>query len=156
MVNIELAIINLKGEVLLTHRNASSDIPIAGWHLPGGIIRVGEKLQDRIKKTALDECGFLPIEHRIIGISETLIEKKIARRHFLSILVVCICETQILPNTISKGSKEMRWFASKEIPVDLIPNHERYREILTRLCCTRGTMYKPILTIDQGDFSNLF
>ena len=157
MVNVELAIINTSGEILLTYRRSSPDIPIPGWHLPGGIVRVGERLQDRIKKTAETEVGFRLTEERIVAMSETLIPKKMSRRHFISFLV--ICRPKDYDSTIHDYSdlNKFRWFKAEEIPADLISNHSRYRAILKKLCQTGLKQFKSILVVEQSeDFTRHF
>lgn len=53
IVNIDLFICNKDREVLLSWRD--DRFFGSGWHIPGGCIRIGEKLSDRVKKTALNE-----------------------------------------------------------------------------------------------------
>ena len=147
MVNIELACIDSNGKVLLTRREASSDIPAEGWHLPGGIIRVGEKLTTRIKKTAMQEMGFDIINEKIISFSETIVPNKISRRHFISFLAVC--EPQIKKGKLSTKSNQGSWFGYDELPNDLIVNHERYRNLLEQLCKSKGRAYDSMMFIKQ-------
>jgi len=55
MVNVDLLIKDEKGRTLLSWR----DDPIhgKGWHIPGGIIRFKETLENRILKVAETEIG---------------------------------------------------------------------------------------------------
>ena len=147
MVNIELACIDSNGKILLTRREASSDIPTEGWHLPGGIIRVGEKLTTRIKKTATLELGFDICNEKIISFSETIVPHKIARRHFVSFLAVC--EPKISDENLGIKSCPGSWFGCDELPNDLIINHERYRNLLKQLCRTKGTEFDALMFVKQ-------
>ena len=156
MINVELAIINSQGKILLTPREASPDIPRKGWHLPGGIIRIGEKLEDRIKKTAQLEVGLSLSEIRIVAYTETLVPRKISRRHFISFLAICRIDENISLNNTNNGHGTA-WFNSKEIPPDLIVNHERYRAVIKQLCKSNGTSYNSLMFIEQcGTFEKEF
>lgn len=148
MINVELAIINSQGKVLLTPRGASPDIPRKGWHLPGGIIRVGERLEDRIRKTAQSEVGLSLLEIRIVAYTEILVPRKISRRHFISFLAICGIDENISQSNENNGY-EAAWFDSSEIPPDLIVNHERYREVLKQLCDSKGASLNSLMFIEQ-------
>ena len=151
MVNIELAIVNYSGEILLSYRKSSTDIPKSGWHLPGGIVRVGERLNQRVKRTAEIEVGFEVSGERIIAVSETLISKKISRRHFVSFLVVCKPKFN-LAQIRSQNQKELlSWFAADKIPKNLIANHERYRDMLMRLCKAGPTQFEQVMIVNQDE-----
>jgi len=127
MINIELLISDEQNRVALTWRKKTKDVPFSGWHIPGGIIRVNETIDSRIKKTALNELGITGIENwKILGISETRIPIKMPRRHFISILI----HTKINSSELSYESRTN--FKSK-IPGKLIANHERYEETINKL-----------------------
>ena len=55
MVNVDLLIKNNKKQTLLTCQNTVKAKP--GWHLPGGIVRLGETLNERVRKVGLIELG---------------------------------------------------------------------------------------------------
>ena len=55
LVNVDLLITDPKAGVLLTWR-PTGNYP-AGWHLPGGIIRLRETFEERIRKVALNELS---------------------------------------------------------------------------------------------------
>ncbi len=50
----EIVVVNEKKEILLCWRN---DRWWTGWHFPGGLLRFGEKFEQRLKKTAVAELG---------------------------------------------------------------------------------------------------
>lgn len=154
MVNIELAIINETEEILLTFRKSSTDIPISGWHLPGGIIRVGETLEERVEKTAELELGLSIYEQKIVAMTETLIPKKISRRHFISFLVVCKLKVSNSDALINEGIKNFDWFKLDQLPVDLIPNHERYRPFFDKYSSMKDSEIDSIVIIKQDKAFN--
>jgi len=68
MVNVDLLIKDENGRTLLSWRDDS--FAGAGWHLPGGIVRFKEKLEERVLKVAETEIGtvveFDPVPVNII------------------------------------------------------------------------------------------
>ena len=48
LINVDLLVKNKSGQVLLTWRDDRFYGP--AWHIPGGIIRFKEKIEDRIEK----------------------------------------------------------------------------------------------------------
>ncbi len=55
MINVDLLIKNKQGQTLLTWRQDRFYGP--AWHIPGGIIRFKESIEDRIAKVAETELG---------------------------------------------------------------------------------------------------
>ncbi len=125
LVNIELLVYNKEEKVAMSWREKSKDVPIAGWHLPGGIFRIGETLEERVKKTAEKELGVNIDSWRIIAITETILPIRISRRHFISFLIEC----DFIENDSSLNS-EIRFF--KEAPDNIIINHKRYVSIISK------------------------
>ena len=87
IVNIDLLIRDSNNRVLVAWRDDL--ICGSGWHLPGGVVRFKETLEERIHKTALLELG---TDVEIIGnvkeINEIILEQE-QRGHFLSFLYEC-------------------------------------------------------------------
>ena len=55
MVYVDLLVKDDTNRVLLSWRD--TEFSSAGWHVPGGIIRYKDSLEERIKKSALTEIG---------------------------------------------------------------------------------------------------
>lgn len=55
MVNVDLLFRNERGDILLIWRE--DEICGCGWHIPGGIVRYQERMEEQIQKTALKELG---------------------------------------------------------------------------------------------------
>ena len=121
LVNVELVIRDSEDRIALLWREASQDVMRPGWHLPGGIVRVGEKISERVLKTAREECGIAARSYEIVGLGETVIDRDMPRRHFIS-LVVEIRQWELA------GEPEVNLLFNKEVPSNLITNHRRYRE----------------------------
>jgi colanic acid biosynthesis protein WcaH len=85
LVNVDLLITDPKAGVLLTWR-PTGNYP-AGWHLPGGIIRLRETFEERIRKVALNELSVDVAS--IVGpieINQMIHPDATTRVHFISFL----------------------------------------------------------------------
>lgn len=87
LVNVDLLIYNNKKHILLAWRDDLACEP--GWHIPGGIIRFKERLEERLQKVAEGELGtrvkYDPIP---IAVNEIFAPQD-ARGHFISFLYQC-------------------------------------------------------------------
>lgn len=87
MVNVDLLIRNDRGGILLMWRE--DEVCGCGWHIPGGIVRYRERLEDRIQKTAEKELGTLvAFDNEPVEVNEIITEQEI-RGHFISFLYEC-------------------------------------------------------------------
>lgn len=102
-VACELAIMNKKGELLLTWRD---DKWWKGWHFPGGLMRYRETVDERIKKTALNETGIRVKAYEFLC---PINYHSSPRGHGVSLIFL----------TKSEHAKEGTFF--KTMPKDIIP-----------------------------------
>ena len=109
LINVDLFIVNEYDEVLLSWRD--DELCGTGWHIPGGIIRHGETMRDRLEKTAIRELGFIPeFEQNPCKITEIFLDQQY-RDHFVSHLFKGRCKkTQI--RTVAEPSQpgDLCWF----------------------------------------------
>lgn len=141
--NVDLLITNEKKQLLLSWR----DDPYfgRGWHIPGGCIRFGETMYERIQKTALEEIGAEVIVNGgpiavkdVICKGRTGLKNPNERGHQLAILYDCNVQGNY---KICNGDKKenapgyLKWF--DRIPEDILSVHEVYKEILNHWEKTR-------------------
>ena len=132
MINVDLLIKNEQNYTLLTWRD-DGYYP-AGWHIPGGIIRFKETIEQRIHKVALSELGTDVIFKNIpIAINEVIHPSRKNRGHFISLLYEC--KLTGLPDKKLKYEKGIpkpgEWSWHKSCPDNIITTHEIYRFFLT-------------------------
>jgi len=132
LVNVDLLIKDKQNRTLLTWREDSFG-PL-GWHVPGGIIRYKERLEDRIKAVANSELGCeVEFDSAPLAINELILDRK-TRGHFISLLYNCRLLTPLdekikCCNPESPGSNEWQWHDF--CPANLIPVHDDiYREFI--------------------------
>jgi colanic acid biosynthesis protein WcaH len=104
-----------------------------GWHIPGGIIRFKETIEERINEVAKIEIG-TPVKlfkSEPIAINEIFNRKREIRSHFISLLYSCSLPGDFVPK--NKGLSKfdagyLMWH--KTCPDDLLKLHEIYRKFL--------------------------
>ena len=129
MINVDLLIKDGNGRTLLSWRD--DQYAGAGWHLPGGIVRFKEKLEQRVKKVAETEIGavveFDPVP---VTINQVICDHD-TRGHFISILYKCFLSSKFVP--ANKGLKNtdkgyLMWHDS--CPENMVKVHEMYRKYI--------------------------
>ncbi|WP_415399213.1 hypothetical protein [Synechococcus sp. W4D4] len=123
LVNVEVVIRNKLGHIGLTWRERARDVPKAGWHIPGGIMRVGEAIGDRVFLTCMNECGIRPDSWTAVACSETILPIKDSRRHFISFIV----EIDSWEFVDRRKASSLEFFSN--IPENIIENHRRYKDL---------------------------
>ncbi len=128
MINVDLLIKNRRGQTLLTWREDRFYGP--AWHIPGGIIRFKEKVEERIIKVAETELGcrvrFAP---EAINFREIINRERDVRGHFISLLY--LCELEGVPDlsrqcrSLSPSAGEWAWH--DKAPDNLLSVHEPFR-----------------------------
>ena len=134
--NVDLLITDSQNRVLLSWR----DDPYAGkgWHIPGGCVRFGETMLERVHKTAVHELGCdVMVDPTPIGIQDAILPPRYQleypndRGHHISILFHCSLPNNYRVNNRGKTSMDagyLRWF--EKFPSNLLPVHLGYGKIL--------------------------
>ena len=129
LVNVDLLIKDENNRTLLSWRD--DQYAGKGWHVPGGIVRFKEKLEERVQEVAKKEIGtavkFDPIP---LAINQMICERDI-RGHFVSILYKCFLSGKFIPKNKGLSNKDpgyLMWHDS--CPTNLIKVHEIYRHYI--------------------------
>ena len=109
LINVDLFIVNEYDEVLLSWRD--DEYCGTGWHIPGGIIRHGETMRNRLEITAERELGFIPVfEDTPCKITEIFLEQEY-RDHFISHLYKGRCKrNDVKTKMIAENPEDLQWF----------------------------------------------
>lgn len=109
LINVDMLILDENGDVLLSWRD--DEYCGIGWHIPGGIIRHGETMRERLEITAERELGFIPMfEQTPCKITEIFLEQEY-RNHFISHLFRGKCsriDVKTVEVPVNHG--DLRWF----------------------------------------------
>ena len=129
MVNVDLLIKDENGRTLLSWRDDS--FAGAGWHVPGGIVRFKEKLEERVQKVAETEIGtvveFVPVP---VTINQVICDHD-TRGHFISILYKCFLPSKFIPTNTGLTNTDkgyLMWHDS--CPENMVKVHEMYRKYI--------------------------
>jgi len=128
LLNVDLLIKDESGRILLSWRN---DIHGKGWHIPGGIIRFKEKMEDRVLKVADREIG-MPVKFnsKPLVINQFICNHK-SRGHFISVLYKCFLSGDFIPKNIGLTKKDQGYLMwHNKCPKNLIKSHEIYRKYM--------------------------
>jgi ADP-ribose pyrophosphatase YjhB (NUDIX family) len=132
LINVDLLIKDKAGRTLLTWRDDNYYGP--AWHIPGGVIRFKELIEDRIIKVAESELGasvrFAPEPINVRGLIHP--ERDI-RGHFISLLY--LCELTSKPDPLRSfetgySPKHGQWAWHERAPNDLLRVHEPFRKFI--------------------------
>lgn len=133
MINVDLLIKNKLGQTLLTWREDKFYGP--AWHIPGGIIRFKESIEDRISKVAESELGCNVIfKPEPINVRSQINKERDIRGHFISLLYLCEITTE-LDNSkqyteLNRIPLQGEWSWHNEAPQNLLSVHESFRKFI--------------------------
>ena len=136
--NIDLLIVNGKGQLLLSRR--CDRFFEHSWHIPGGCMRYGETFENRIQETARKELGCevrfekepVAVRNVLRGENRALTHPK-ERGHNVAILFRCTLPESYQPDNSGKTEDDagyLRWF--DRLPPDFMKLQFVYDDILTQ------------------------
>ena len=121
-VNVDVLLVNSEGKYLLTWRDDEFYGP--GWHIPGGVVRHKETLQNRVKQVVKTECGYdeffeFPAYPELV--QEIFSEERCIRGHFISLLYTLRTVDVSVSGSLTGPGRQ---FFSK-VPQNLIVQHQQ-------------------------------
>ena len=127
VVNVDLLIKDSQNNVLLSWRD--DEFAGSAWHVPGGIVRFKETLEQRLNKVADLEIG-CSIEYNPVPlcIEEVLLARD-TRSHFISFLYACRLSSDTFEpsnkNLCETDAGYLKWH--KGCPENLVEVQKMYR-----------------------------
>ena len=131
MINVDLLIKDKLGKTLLTWRDDKFYGPAC--HIPGGIIRFKEKIEDRINKVAENELGCeVKFCTTPLDIREMMNKDRDIRGHFISMLYSCeiVGNPDNLKRSLDNNPRHGQWAWHEEAPQNLLRVHEPFRKFI--------------------------
>jgi len=130
LVNVDLLVKDKNGRTLLAWRN--DRYCGEGWHVPGGVVRLKETLESRVKKVAETEIGAeVNFEATPLAVNQCIYPERDIRSHFISILYRCFLSGAFIPENKGLSSKSagyLKWHDA--CPDNLLKVHEMYRKYI--------------------------
>lgn len=130
LVNVDLLVKDEKGRTLLAWRD--DKYCGKGWHIPGGIVRFKETLEERVRKVARYEIGAkVEFDAIPLTVKQGIHKDRDVRSHFISMLYKCFLPGSFTPANTGLAPDVpgyLRWHDS--CPRDLLRYHEMYRRYI--------------------------
>ncbi len=136
IANVDLLIVNEKGQLLLTWRD--DEFYRKCWHIPGGCLRLGETMIQRVHKTARQELGVdVSVDEQPIAVRDAInpphYDRKYPNEYCHNISVLYRCH---MPEGYETGSQSMKedepgyqkWFS--RLPENFVAIQHIYDDIL--------------------------
>ena len=147
LVNVDLLIKNKSGQTLLTWRQDRFHGP--AWHIPGGVIRFKENIEDRIAKVAETELGCrVRFSPKPINLRNMINCERDVRGHFISLLY--LCEIEDFPDPARAYQTAMptagQWAWHDKAPENLLGVHEPFRVFINEMPKINNFDASPILS----------
>ncbi len=130
LVNVDLLIKDEKGRALLAWRD--DKYCGKGWHVLGGIVRLKETIETRIKKVAESEIGInVSFDPAPLAVHQFIDPKQDTRSHFVSILYKCFLSSEFIPKNTGLSKKDpgyLMWHES--CPQNFLKKQEIYKKYI--------------------------
>jgi colanic acid biosynthesis protein WcaH len=130
LVNVDLLVKDKNGRILLSWRD--DEYYGQGWHIPGGIVRFKETLEQRVQRTAKHELGMaVCFDPKPLTIEQFIVPNWDNRAHFISFLYKCSVSDGFIPDNSGRNEHDagyVKWHDT--CPNDLIQFHDRYRKFI--------------------------
>lgn len=134
--NVDLWITDTRNRVLLSWRN--DRFYDTGWHIPGGCIRYGETMEERLHRTAWQEIGCdVEFDAAPMAVRDVIRPPRAGllnpdeRGHHLAVLYHCCVPDGFMLDNRGKTAGDngyLQWF--EKIPENLLHIHDVYRDVL--------------------------
>ena len=100
--------------VLLVRRDTE---PLKGeWSVPGGMLELGEKLRDGIRREVREETGLVVEPREVLDVFDSIFADKDGRTEYHYVLIDYLC--QPIPGDAMAGTdvSEVKWVSPEELP----------------------------------------
>ena len=134
LVNVDLLIVNERGQTLLTWRADQFYGP--GWHVPGGIIRFKEFASERIKKVARSELDVeVAADKEPCALFEIMNPTRDTRGHFISLVYRCRLLSSLNPAQAASSldaADNGQWIWVDDMPSNIINQQQQFAPLFKR------------------------
>jgi ADP-ribose pyrophosphatase YjhB (NUDIX family) len=108
------AVIVQGGRALLVRRNTE---PLRGeWSVPGGMLELGEKLRDGVRREALEETGVEVEPGEVLDVFDSIFTDALGQTQYQYVLIDYLCRP--LSGEAQAGSdvSDVRWVSAEALP----------------------------------------
>ena len=102
------------GRVLLVRRESE---PLKGeWSIPGGMLELGEKLRDGIRREVLEETGLVVEPGEVLDVFDSIFTDSEGRTEYHYVLIDYLCRPISGEAKAGTDVSEVRWVSEDELP----------------------------------------
>ncbi len=108
------ALIVAGGRVLLVRRDTE---PLRGeWSVPGGMLELGEKLRDGVRREALEETGVEVEPGEVLDVFDSIFTDGLGKTQYHYVLIDYLC--RVVSGEAQAGSdvSDVRWVSQEALP----------------------------------------
>jgi ADP-ribose pyrophosphatase YjhB (NUDIX family) len=108
------AVIVESGRVLLVRRDTE---PLRGeWSVPGGMLELGEKLRDGVRREALEETGVRVEPGEVLDVFDSIFTDGLGKTQYHYVLIDYLC--RVISGEAQAGSdvSDVRWVSLEALP----------------------------------------
>jgi 8-oxo-dGTP diphosphatase len=102
------------GRVLLVRRDTE---PLRGeWSVPGGMLELGEKLRDGVRREVLEETGLIVEPGELLDVFDSIFTDGEGRTQYHYVLVDYLCRPISGEARAGTDVNEVRWISENDLP----------------------------------------
>ncbi len=102
------------GRVLLVRRATE---PLKGeWSIPGGMLELGEKLRDGVRREALEETGLAVETGEVLEVFDSIFTDDQGRTEYHYVLVDYLCRPISGEATAGTDVSDVKWVSEDDLP----------------------------------------
>lgn len=108
------AVIVEGGRALLVRRNTE---PLRGeWSVPGGMLELGEKLRDGVRREALEETGVSIEPGEVLDVFDSIFTDTLGRTQYHYVLIDYLCRRVSGEAKAGSDVSDVRWVSAEALP----------------------------------------
>jgi 8-oxo-dGTP diphosphatase len=113
IIGVGAVIVN-GGQVLLVRRATE---PLKGdWSVPGGMLELGEKLQDGVRREALEETGLVVEIGEVLDVFDSIFTDDQGRTEYHYVLIDYLCRRISGEATAGTDVSDVKWVSENDLP----------------------------------------
>jgi ADP-ribose pyrophosphatase YjhB (NUDIX family) len=108
------AVIVEAGRALLVRRDTE---PLRGeWSVPGGMLELGEKLRDGVRREALEETGVTIEPGEVLDVFDSIFTDTLGRTQYHYVLIDYLCRRISGEAHAGSDVSDVRWVGAEALP----------------------------------------
>jgi 8-oxo-dGTP diphosphatase len=108
------AVIVQQGRALLVRRDTE---PLRGeWSVPGGMLELGEKLRDGVRREVLEETGLEVEIGEVLEVFDSIFADAMGRTQYHYVLIDYLCRPLAGEARASSDVSDVRWVSAEALP----------------------------------------